>query len=193
MLHSSRRDGQKNNREVRRYATPPEISSYFRENRDFLFWMALVITGREELAESSIAAACNDSSHRRSVFLSWVGHWAQFAVVRCAIASIKQDIAAAAVNYRGKSCEHDGHPYLSEAEIRLLRTMEPSVLFTALDPLARSVLILQTLRNTSVYDCVLALDVPSATVMAAYCRAFLWLRARWGSDAGDADSRAQIA
>jgi hypothetical protein len=93
MVHWRRRDKQSNCRDVHRYATPSEISSYFRENRDLLFWMALAITGREELAESSLTVACDDATHRRSVFLGWVGHWVQHAVVRSAIASIKEDIA----------------------------------------------------------------------------------------------------
>jgi hypothetical protein len=193
MLRSRRRDTWENDGEVRKYASPSEITAYFRENRDPLFWMALVITGREGLAESSLTVACNDSSHRRSVFLSSVGLWAQFAVVRSATASIKEDIADAAIMYQGKSCEHDGHPGLCEAEIRVLRAIEPSVVFTDLDPLARSVLILQTLRNTTLYDCVLALDLPRATVMAAYCRALLWLHARQSSDAATSNSPVQIS
>jgi len=88
--------------------------------------------------------------------------------------------------YEGQSCGHGEHAGLSEAEILVLRTIEPRVIFTDLDPLVRSVLILHTLRNTTIYDCVVTLHVPGATVKAAYCRALRWLRARQSSYAAPA-------
>jgi len=178
MLRSCTRRIWKSYGEVRRYATSSEIGSYFREHRDHLFWMALVITGSEELAESSIAAACKNPTHGQSVFLDWIGQWAQHAVVRSAIAAIKDDIASAAIAYQCQSCEHGEHEGLSETETRALRMIEPREIFTELDSLARSILILRALRNTTTYDCVAAMGVPRATVVAAYCRALTWLRAR---------------
>ncbi len=192
MLRSCTRERQRNYREVRRYATPLEISSYFHENQELLYWMALVITGRRELAESSIEVACKDSAQRRSVFLSWVGQWAQYAVVRSAIARIKKEIVNAAAQYQGRRCEHSEHSGISETEIRVLRMIEPDVVFTALDPLARSVLVFQTLRDTTVNDCVVALDVPRTAVVAAYDRALSWLHSRQSSGPDPAHSLEQI-
>jgi len=143
--------------------------------------MAFVITGAEEAAESSIAEALEDSTHREGVFLEWLGNWAQFAVARSAIAAIKEGIANSTRLYGSQSCGHGEHPALSEAETLVLRTIEPRVVFTDLDPLARSVLIMRTLRNTTIYDCVVTLHVPGATVMAAYCGALSWLRAQQSS------------
>ena len=193
MVRLCKRDRQWNYREVRRYATPSEIGSYFNENQERLLWMALVITGTQELAESSIEAASKDSTHRRSVFLSWVGEWAQYAVVRSAIAATRKDILDAAVRYQGQGSEHSEHWGLSEAETRELRAIKPNVLFTSLDPLARSVLVLQTLRNTTIYDCVVALDVPRTVVLAAYDGALFWLHARQNSGTDSENSSVQIA
>lgn len=181
MLDLRKRDSWGNYREVRRYATPSEISSYFCDHHQLLFWMAFVITGAEEAAESSIAEALEDSTHREGVFLEWLGNWAQFAVARSAIAAIKEGIANSTRLYGSQSCGHGEHPALSEAETLVLRTIEPRVVFTDLDPLARSVLIMRTLRNTTIYDCVVTLHVPGATVMAAYCGALSWLRAQQSS------------
>lgn len=181
MLGSRKRDSWGNYREVRRYATPAEINSYFRDHHELLFWMALVITGTEEAAESSIAEAREDFTHREGVFLDWLGNWAQFAVARSAIAAMKEGIASSTKLYGSQSCGHGEHPGLSEAEILVIRAIEPRVIFTDLDPLARSVLLLHTLRNTTIYDCVVTLHVPGATVMAAYCGALSWLRARQSS------------
>jgi hypothetical protein len=186
MLGLRKRDSWGNYREVRRYATPSEINSYFCDHHELLLWMALVITGTEEAAESSIAEACEDTTRRESVFLDWLGKWVQFAVVRSAIAAIKEGIANSTMLYEGQSCGHGEHAGLSEAEILVLRTIEPRVIFTDLDPLVRSVLILHTLRNTTIYDCVVTLHVPGATVKAAYCRALRWLRARQSSYAAPA-------
>ena len=173
-----KRDSWGNYREVRRYATPSEIDSYFCDHHQLLFWMAFVITGTEEAAESSIAEALEDSTHREGVFLEWLGNWAQFAVVRSAIAAIKEGIANSTRLHGSQSCGHGEHPGLCEAEIHVLRTIEARVIFTDLDPLARSVLILHTLRNITMYDCAVTLHVPGETVMAAYCGALRWLRAR---------------
>ena len=178
MLRTHTKGIRENRGEVPRYATPSEISSYFHEHRDRLYWLALVITGREELAESSFAATRKNPTRGQSVFFNWVGRWAQYAVVRSAIAAIKDDIASAAVAYQGQSCEHGDHEGLSEIETLALRKIGPQVIFTELDPLARSILILRTLRNTTTYDCVVALGIPSATVVAANCRALTWLRVR---------------
>jgi hypothetical protein len=193
MLRSCAKDRQRNYREVRRYATPSEISSYFSENQELLYWMALVITGTQELAESSIEVASKDSAYRRSVFLSWVGLWAQYAVARSAIAAIKKEITSAAARYQSQRSEHGEYPGLSEADTRLLRSIEPNVVFTALDPLARSVLVLHTLRNTTMYDCVAALDVSRTAAAAAYDRALSWLHSRQSSGADPANSSQQIA
>jgi len=181
MLGLRKRDSWGNYREVRRYATPSEINSYFHDHHELLFWTALVITGTQESAESSVAEACEDSAHQESVFLDWLGKWAQFAVVRSAVAAVNESIAYSTRLYEGQSCGHGEHPGLSEAEILALRAIEPRVILTDLDPLARSVLILYTLRNTTVYDCVVTLHVPGATVLAAYCRVLRWLRARQSS------------
>jgi hypothetical protein len=164
--------------EVRRYATPSEVLCYFREHRESLFWITFAITGREDVARSSLVAACEDATRRRNVFFNWVGKWAQFAVAQSAITAIHEDIRKAVEIYGGQCSEHHEHPGLSEAEIHVLRAVDPRRMFTDLDPLARSVLILQTLRNTTLYDCAVALDVPRAVAAAAYGRALVWLRAQ---------------
>jgi DNA-directed RNA polymerase specialized sigma24 family protein len=178
MLGSCKKGVLKNYGEGRRYATPSEVRCYFREHQEFLFWITFGITGREDVARSSFVAACENAARRRNVFFNWVGKWAQFAAAQSAITAIQEDIAKAAEIYAGQFSEHFEHPGLSEAEIRILRAADPRQMFTDLDPLARSVLILQTLRNTTLYDCAVALDVPRAIAAAAYGRALVWLRAQ---------------
>ena len=178
MFDLHRRSTKKHSREWRQYAKPSEISSYFREHRDSLLWIALAITGRENLAESAISAVSESPTHGRSVFLEWIGPWAQYESVRSAVALIKEDIARTAVEYEVPPFEMEELPGLSETETRSLKQIDARTISTELDPLARSVLILNTLRNTSTYDCAVALGVPSAAVFAARCRALIWLRAR---------------
>lgn len=164
--------------ERRQYAKPSEISSYFREHRDSLLWMALAITAREDLAESAISAVSRSPTHGRFVFLEWIGPWAEYELVRNAIAVIKEDIARAAVEHKVPPFDMEELPGLSETEIRALKRIDAKTISAELDPLARSVLLLNTLRNTSTYDCAVALSVPSSAVFAARCRALIWLRAR---------------
>jgi hypothetical protein len=154
-----RNNALKSDRERHRYATLEEVSCYFREHHELLFRMAHAITGKEEEAKECVTSACKGTTGRQSVFLSWVGNWVQFAVVRRAIQAIKDEIAKASETQPCEFCEYSR---LSEAEIRVLRAIDPVGMSTDLDPLARSVLLLQSLRNTNVYDCVVVLDVPCA-------------------------------
>ncbi len=82
--------------------------------------------------------------------------------------------------YDGQFCEHGEHGGLCEVEIRILRTVDPRRIFSDLDPLARSVFVLETLRNTTLYDCAVALDLPRAVAAAT----LVWLRAQKSSELG---------
>ncbi len=72
MLGSCRKAVLKSYGELRRYATPLEVTCYFREHHELLFWMTFAITGREDAAQSSLAAACEDAARTRNVLFNWL-------------------------------------------------------------------------------------------------------------------------
>jgi hypothetical protein len=73
-------------------------------------------------------------------------------------------------------------PLLSNDQIASLRRVAPRDIVAALDPLARSALVLRGIQHASIADCALLLDVPRHIVADAYCQALRWNRERAGDD-----------
>jgi len=154
-----------------RFASAAEIEFAFGAQQDYLFWLALIITGNDEVAQKCIVGASGLSQQGAGVFRDWLDEWARSATVRFAIGEARDQIAEAVHSYEGLSCPHGGHPTLSPEDVRALRTTDPQILLAGLDPLARAVLVLRGVRKAAIQDCALSLDVSRGTILAAYCRA----------------------
>jgi len=167
-------------------ASNHEIKSVFAEQRDDLYWTSLVITGDDAIAEQAMVNASDLSTSWSGVFRDWVIGWASHVTVRAAVRAVHDLISASAKRYSSSSCEASDYDVLSEVlsndQIVSLRRVDPRDIVAALDPLARSALVLRGIQHASIADCVLLLDVPRQIVADAYCQALRWSRERDGDD-----------
>src|SRR5258708_30312866 len=66
-------------------ASSREIQSAFDEQRDYLYWIALLITGDHALADLAVVNASALSANYSSVFRDWLNGWATYATARAAM------------------------------------------------------------------------------------------------------------
>jgi DNA-directed RNA polymerase specialized sigma24 family protein len=171
-FHSRSREQQE--RPLGRLASSQEIQTAFTEQRDYLCWIALLITGDKAVAEQAVVDGSKLSEFRSGVFRDWLFVWANHATMRTAVRAVRDLIFAAASRYAGASSDYAGHEVLSDDEIRSLRHVDPLHIIAELDPLARSALVLRGIQHDSIPDCALLLDLPSRIVTVAYCHALRW-------------------
>jgi DNA-directed RNA polymerase specialized sigma24 family protein len=155
-------------------ASSSEIQSVFAEHGDYLYWIALLITGDGALANLAVVNASALSANYNSVFRNWIIGWAKYATVRAAVREVRDLISASASHFADSSSEHSDEDVLSDDQILSLRHVDPREIIAALDPLARSALVLRGIQHTSIADCALLLDVPRRIVAEAYCQAHRW-------------------
>jgi DNA-directed RNA polymerase specialized sigma24 family protein len=163
-FHSTAREQQERPKES--LASSHEIESAFTDQRDYLYWIALLITGDDALADRAVVNASN-LSVSRSVFRDWLIGWAKCATVRAAVREVHDLLSRSASRYADSSCEDSGYDVLSDDQIASLRHVDPRSIITALDPLARSALVLRGMQHASIADCAFLLDLPRRIVMAA--------------------------
>jgi DNA-directed RNA polymerase specialized sigma24 family protein len=167
-----------NEREQERFkgglASSDEIRSAFARQRDYLCWIALLITGDDTLADLAVVNASALSANYSSVFRDWLNGWATYATVRAAIREVHGLISASARYLEDSSSEHPGCAVLSDDQVASLRQIDPQEIIAALDPLARSTLVLRGIQRASIADSALLLGVPSRVVAVAYGQALRW-------------------
>ena len=156
------------------HASSHEIQSAFAEQRDYLYWIALLITGDDALADLAVVNASALSANYSSVFRDWLIGWAKYATVRAAVREVRDLISASAIQLADSSSEHSDYEVLSDEQIGELRHVDPRDIIAALDPLARSALVLRGIQHASIADCAVLLDVPRRVAAAAYCQALRW-------------------
>jgi DNA-directed RNA polymerase specialized sigma24 family protein len=154
-------------------ASSHEIQSAFADQRDYLYWIAPLITGDSALAELAVVNASALSANYSSVFRDWLIGWAKYATARAAVREV-HDVIASASHYADSSSEHSDDDVLSDDQIGWLRHVDPRDIIAALDPLARSALVLRGIQHASIADCALLLDVPRRTMAGAYSQALRW-------------------
>jgi DNA-directed RNA polymerase specialized sigma24 family protein len=155
-------------------ASSREIQSAFAEQRDYLYWIALLITGDHALADLAVVNASALSARYSTVFRDWLIGWATYATVRAAAREIRDLISASASRYVDSSSEHADDSVLSDDQMMSLRNIDPQEIIAALDPLARSTLVLRGIQHASMADCALLLDVSRGIVARAYSQALRW-------------------
>ena len=177
-FHSAEQDKQE--RPQGSLASSQEIQAAFVEQRDHLHWIALIITGDHALADRAVISASGLSASYSSVFRDWLMGWTNTATVRAAVREVRDLISASASRYIDSSYEHSDNGVLSDNQIASLRQVDTRDIVAALDPLARSALVLRGIQHFSITDCALLLDMPRRIVAAAYCRAARWNDERAG-------------
>jgi DNA-directed RNA polymerase specialized sigma24 family protein len=154
-------------------ASNHEIQSAFAEQRDYLYWIALLITGDDALADLAVVNASALSANYSGVFRDWLIGWAKYATLRAAVREVRDLISARASHYVDSAFERDDD-VLSDDQIMSLRHVDPREIIVALDPLARSALVLRGIQHASLADCALLLDVSRGIVAGAYSHALRW-------------------
>jgi DNA-directed RNA polymerase specialized sigma24 family protein len=172
-FHSTEREQERPNRGL---ASSHEIQSAFTEQREYLHWIALLITGDEVLADLAVVNASALSANYSSVFRDWLIGWATYATVRAAVREVRDLISASASHYVDSVSEHRDRDddVLPDDQIMLLRHADPREIIAALDPLARCALVLRGIQHASLADCALLLDVSRGIVAGAYSQALRW-------------------
>ena len=155
-------------------ASSLEIQSAFAEQGDYLNWIALLITGDRVLADQAVINASGLSASYSSVFRDWLAGWTKSATVRAAVREVRDLISASASGYTNSTCENADCDVFSSGQIASLRHVDPRGIIAALDPLARSALVLRGIQHFPIADCALLLDIPPRIVAAAYCQALRW-------------------
>jgi len=155
-------------------ASSHEIQSTFAEQRDYLYWIALLITGDHALADPAVVNASALSANYSSVFHDWLIGWATYGTVRAAVREVHDLISASVRHYVDSSSEYSDDDVLSDDQIMSLRNVDPQEIIAALDPLARSALVLRGIQHASIADCALLLDVSRGIVAGAYSQALRW-------------------
>jgi DNA-directed RNA polymerase specialized sigma24 family protein len=171
-FHSTERDNQERPQDS--LASSHEIQSAFLEQRDYLNWVALLITGDHALAGQAVINASDLSASGSSVFRDWLIGWTKSATVRAAVREVRDLVSASASRYIDSSCERSDNDVLSDDQIESLRHVDTRDIVAALDPLARSALVLRGIQHFSIAECALLLDMPRHIVAAAYCKALRW-------------------
>jgi DNA-directed RNA polymerase specialized sigma24 family protein len=169
-FHSTEPEQERPNRGL---ASSHEIQSAFDEQREYLYWIALLITGDETLADRAVVNASALSANYSGVFRDWLNGWAKYATVRAAVREVHDLISASASHSVDSSFEPDDDVF-SDDQIQSLREVDPREIIAALDPLARCALVLRGIQHASLADCALLLDVSRGIVAGAYSRALQW-------------------
>lgn len=146
----------------------------FHDLEDYLWWIALLITGDAALARQSVLCATTVSTEGVGVFRDWLIRWATSATAREAIRLVRDAIAKSAKHYHDWPCIHTEHNILSDEQIYSLHELDAKIVVAALDPFARSSLVLRGIQGVSFSECALSIDVPRGYVMGAYCYALDW-------------------
>ena len=170
-FHSTEREQERPNGGL---ASSHEIQSAFDEQRDHLYWIALIITGDDDLADLAVVNASALSSNYSSVFREWLNGWAKYATVQAAVREVRDVISASASHYVNSSSEHCNDDVLSDDQIMSLRHVDSREIIAALDPLARCALVLRGIQHASLADRALLLDVSRGIVAGAYSEALRW-------------------
>jgi DNA-directed RNA polymerase specialized sigma24 family protein len=155
-------------------ASSDEIQSAFDEQREYLYWIAVLITGDKALADLAVVNASALSSKYSSVFRDWLNEWAAYATVRAAVREVRDLISASASHYVDSFSEHCADDVLSDDQIMSLRHVDPREVIAALDPIARCALVLRGIQHASLADCALLLDVSRGIIAGAYSQALRW-------------------
>ena len=165
---------------LRDHASVSEVVECFSDRKSLLLQLALLITGEKQSAEQSVVNACDLTAKGSTPFRYWLSEWAKAATIGAAInrslSAIQQCEAAGAqahASARGRAHPEDG--WESDRSLETLLVMDPAVVISQLDPLARTVLVLRLALRYSLQDCVFRLNVSRVALVRAQSRALAWL------------------
>jgi hypothetical protein len=167
--------GETENSMEERTVAAGEIRMLLHAEHEYLYWIALLITGDPDIANKCLVESSGLSASRRGIYRDWLSRWARSATARLAAASVQGLITSSAARYASRGCEHAHHGLLSPREIEFIRQLDPKQIISHLDFFSRAILVMRGVQGFSVSDCALLLEVPRKCVVGAYCHALHWL------------------
>lgn len=159
-----------------RFASSIEVDVAFEAQKDYLHWIALLITGNSAKASTSVVNAWMVSVAGRGVFREWLERWVRFATVRAAVQQVHEAVANGSALYAGWSCSHAIHEEISDEEVAFLQETDPQLIISQLDAFSRTILVLKGIHHVSISDCAVQLEVTRRCVVGGYCRTLQWIR-----------------
>jgi hypothetical protein len=159
-----------------------EILARFEDEHETLSRLAFVITGDIGVAERSVSEArelVTNGAHPLP-FRKQLTEWVKWVTIEAAITNSLHEIARCESRYVNQNCTHSEHLLNgNDSKLRELRNfvlqIDPEIVIAELDPLARAVAILRTTARASILDCILRLRLSLDTVLAANCKAMIWI------------------
>ncbi len=165
---------------ARNHASATEIVACFRDQRNLLARLALLITAYPPTAEQAVAQACEITLQGNSPFRDWLLEWAKAATITAATSLQGEAIRICEAMHKDRRCSHVEHLGQFDEERRaaslaLILQMDAQKIIAELDPLCRAILVLRIAIRSSIQDCSLRLNVSRSAVLAANCLAMTWL------------------
>jgi hypothetical protein len=157
-------------------AADSEKQNVFIDQYEDLYWIARLICGNPERAHIAVVDAGKISDTANPVFRDWLQKWARAATARAAIEGNLGTVLNAALAYSAPTGKPESLDPLSEVEFEFLHVLEMERVVERLDPFARSVLVLHGVLQQSISDCARLIGVPRDRVIAAYHRAYIWVK-----------------
>src|SRR5208283_3294938 len=142
---------------------------------DILFRLAFLITGDQAQAEDSIIRAYELAEQGEMPFRERQFECANCATVRSAIQSRLADIRECKDLYESSDCKQPKRrPQVIRPELQAttesILHLDPEMVITELDPLARAILVLRGVLRASVRDCSIQFNMSSKSVLAVQGR-----------------------
>ena len=163
-------------------ASTAEILARLEDEHETLSRLAFVITGDIGVAERSVGEArelVTNGVHPLP-FRKQLTEWIEWVTIKAAITNSLQEIARCESRYVNQNCTHAEHLLNgNDSKLREFRNfllqIDPEIVVAELDPLVRAVAIMRTTALASILDCILRLHLSLDTVLAANCKAMIWI------------------
>ena len=160
-----------NNELLNNIATADEaIRGSFVEHQEELRWLAMFLTGNEEVAEACIVDAFEFSQKLFELMPDRMPVSPAFAAMDSALEIQRARLADLSRLYEGRLCLHTNHEQLPRESLEFI-VMESDVIRSRLDTLCRFVLIICGVEKFTWDETARWLGISALAVEAAYCAA----------------------
>ena len=160
-----------NNEILTNIATANEaIRGSFAEHQEELRWLAVFLTGNEQVAEACVVDACEFSQKLFELMPDRLPVSPAFAAIDSALEIQRARIADLSPIYENCLCLHTSHEQLSRESLEFV-VMESDVIRLRLDTLCRFVLIICGIEKFTCAEAARWLGISTLAVEGAYCAA----------------------
>lgn len=147
------------------------IARAFEDCREQIFWIALLLTGSAELANTCVLEARTLANRENNLRPEHLERCARFATIRSAAGIVQPQLKLAKTGYEQWSCPHTYHPALSREVIDLIQFPDAMARLLQLDAVCRFALVLRGIEGYTTRQSAFLLNMSSAVIEAAFCTA----------------------